>query len=66
MGDLDQSIHGYINTSVDTLTVEMDRQFGEVRQEIQGLRAEVGILQEGVNAILNHLGINLPVERLVQ
>ena len=25
MGDLDQSIHGYINTSVDTLTVEMDR-----------------------------------------
>ena len=34
-------MRGYIDTAVETLTEEMDRQFKEVRGEIQGLRREM-------------------------
>ena len=34
---LDESIRGYIDTAVDTLTTDMDRQFKEVREDIRGL-----------------------------
>ena len=34
-------MRGYIDTAVETLTAEMDRQFKAVRSEIQGLRKDM-------------------------
>ena len=62
--DLDANlelVHDYVDTAVDTLTVEMDRQFKEVRSEMDRQFKGVDLQFEGVNSkldkILTHLGI---------
>ena len=56
--DLDASfedMRGYVDTAVDTLTVEMDRQFKEVRGDIAKLDAKVDKrFDEVLQAIREH------------
>ena len=56
--DLDASVevtHGYIDTAVDTLTAEMDRQFKEVCGDIARLDAKVDRrFDEVLKAIKEH------------
>ncbi len=52
---LDESIRGYIDTRVDSLTTEMDQQFKEVREDIQGLRIAVDTRFDVVENHLNEI-----------
>ena len=57
-GDLDTSfedMRGYVDTAVGTLTVEMDRQFKEVRGDIKHLQDDVTMIKDDVKAIKENL-----------
>ena len=48
--DLDANlevVHGYVDTAVDTLTAEMDRQFKDVNGKLDKILTHLGIPQEG-------------------
>lgn len=58
--DLREEIHGYIDTAVETLTEEMDRQFGEVKARLDGMDGKLDALAQDMQSLKDYIKEKLP------